>query len=132
MDSQRQQKFARLIQKDLGEIFQHDTKSLFGGAFITVTNVRVSPDLSIAKVYLSFLMVKNKEHMMEEIEEKNKTIRQMLARRIKNQARIIPELRFYLDESADYAAKMDTLLSSLDIPPAEGEEDEEGNQPSSN
>lgn len=126
MDSQRQQKFARLIQKDLGEIFQHDTKNLFNGAFITVTSVRVSPDLSIAKVYLSFLLAKDKQQLLEDIEEKNKTIRQLLARRIKNQARVIPELRFYLDDSADYASKIDSLLADLNIPPAEeGDEDNE-------
>jgi ribosome-binding factor A len=127
MDSQRQQKFARLIQKDLGEIFQHDTKNLFGGAFITVTSVRVSPDLGIAKVYLSFLLAKNKQQLFDDIDEQNKTIRQMLARRIKNQARVIPELRFYLDDSAEYASKMDSLLADLNIPPAD--EEDEGNKP---
>jgi ribosome-binding factor A len=123
MESKRQQKFARLIQKDLSEIFQRDAKSMFNGAFITVTEVKVSPDLSIAKVYLSFLLAKNKNTLLEEIKEKGKAIRQLLAAKIKNQARIIPELHFYLDESLEYAAKIDNLLSTIHIPPAT-EEDE--------
>jgi ribosome-binding factor A len=123
MESKRQQKFARLIQKDLSEIFQRDAKSMFNGAFITVTEVKVSPDLSIAKVYLSFLLAKNKNTLLEEIKEKGKAIRQILAAKIKNQARIIPELHFYPDESLEYAAKIDNLLSTIHIPPAT-EEDE--------
>lgn len=129
MESKRQQKFARLIQKDLSEIFQRDAKSMFNGAFITVTEVKVSPDLSIAKVYLSFLLAKNKNTLIEDIKEKGKAIRQMLAVKIKNQARIIPELHFYLDESLEYAAKIDNLLSTIHIPPATQEdENKTGNQ----
>ncbi|QHT66864.1 30S ribosome-binding factor RbfA [Rhodocytophaga rosea] len=128
MESKRQQKFARLIQKDLSEIFQRDAKSMFNGAFITVTEVKVSPDLSIAKVYLSFLLAKNKNTLIEDIKEKGKAIRQMLAVKIKNQARIIPELHFYLDESLEYAAKIDNLLSKIHIPPAtEEDENKTGN-----
>jgi ribosome-binding factor A len=123
MESKRQQKFARLIQKDLSEIFQRDAKNMFNGAFITLTEVKVSPDLSVAKVYLSFLLAKNKNNLLEEIKEKGKAIRQMLAAKIRNQARIIPELHFYLDESLEYAAKIDNLLSTIHIPPAT-EEDE--------
>lgn len=122
MESKRQQKFARLIQKDLSEIFQKDAKNLFNGAFITVTEVKVSPDLGLAKVYLSFLLAKNKEDLLEDIKEKGKNIRHLLATKIKNQVRIIPELVFYLDESAEYASKMDTLISKLDIPPTTDEE----------
>lgn len=123
MESKRQQKFARLIQKDLSEIFQRDAKSMFNGAFVTVTEVKVSPDLSLAKVYLSFLLAKNKNALLEDIKEKGKAIRQMLAVKIKNQARIIPELHFYLDESLEYAAKIDNLLSNIHIPPATQEDE---------
>lgn len=117
MDSKRQQKFSRQIQKDLSEIFQRDAKHLFDGAFITVTEVKVSPDLGLAKVYLSFMLAKNKELLMDEIESKNKAIRHLLGNKLRHQARIIPELRFYLDETADYAAKMDALIGDLVIPP---------------
>lgn len=117
METKRQQKFARLIQKELGEMFQADTKGLFAGAFITVTTVRVSPDLSIAKVYLSFLNSKDKQGQLADIEEKNKIIRNDLARRIGKQVRIIPELQFYLDDTAEYASKIENLFNQIEIPP---------------
>lgn len=121
MSSQRQQKFGRLIQKELGEIFQFDTKSMFGGAFITVSGVKVSPDLGIATVYLSLTLSKKPQVLLEDIKEKSKLIRTQLASRIKNQARVIPELRFFLDETLLEAERMDKLISSLNIPPAEAE-----------
>jgi len=124
MDSKRQKKFSRLIQKDLGEIFQQNSVSMFEGAFITVTHVQVSPDLGLAKVYLSFLMAKNKDLLLELIEEQSKQIRQMLAQRIRNQARIIPELQFYYDDTQEVVEKVEKLFEDLDIPPApEGDEE---------
>lgn len=119
METKRQQKFARLIQKELGDFFQADIKGLFGGAFITVTTVRVSPDFSIAKVYLSFLNSKDRQGMLLDIEEKNKTIRTSLSQRIGKQVRIIPNLHFYLDDTAEYASKIENLFSNIDIPSAE-------------
>ncbi len=125
MESQRQQKFARLIQKEVGEIFQRDTKSLFGKAFITVTNVFISPDLALAKIYLSIMLAKNNEEMMDLINENKSKIRNILGQKIRHQARVIPELAFFLDESAEYASKMDKIISDLDIPPAPEEDKEE-------
>ena len=122
MSSQRQEKYGRLLQKELGEIFQFDTKSMFGGTFITVSGVRVSPDLGVASVYLSLTLSKKPQLVLDEIKEKTKQIRTQLASRIRNQARIIPELRFFMDESLLEAEKMDKLLSSLNIPPATEEE----------
>ena len=124
MESQRQQKYSRLLQRDLAAIFQQDSKHWFDGAFITVTNVRVSPDLGVAKVYLSFMLTKDPQGLLERIEERNKQIRYQLGGRIKNQVRIIPELRFYRDDTAEYASHIDTLLSKLDIPPEENDEDD--------
>ncbi|UFH53533.1 30S ribosome-binding factor RbfA [Spirosoma sp. KNUC1025] len=128
MESKRQQKVARQLQKDLSEIFQREVPHLFNGpsspgAFITVTNVRVSPDLSVARIYLSFLATKNKELLLETIQEKGKVIRQHLGDRVRHQLRIVPELSFFLDDTAEYADKMDKLFAGLDIPPAP-EEDE--------
>ncbi|GAB4032743.1 30S ribosome-binding factor RbfA [Spirosoma gilvum] len=124
MESKRQQKVARQIQKDLSEIFQREVPHLFNGAFITVTNVRVSPDLSVARIYLSFLATKNKALLLETIQEKGKVIRQHLGDRVRHQLRIVPELNFFIDDTAEYADKMDKLFAGLDIPPAP-EEDEE-------
>ncbi|WP_338876639.1 30S ribosome-binding factor RbfA [Spirosoma sp. SC4-14] len=125
MESKRQQKVARQLQKDLSEIFQRDVPHLFNGAFITVTNVRISPDLSVARVYLSFLAAKNKEMLLETIQEKGKVIRQHLGDRVRHQLRIVPELSFFLDDTAEYADKMDKLFAGLDIPPAPEEDEDE-------
>lgn len=125
MESKRQQKVARQLQKDLSEIFQREVPHLFNSAFITVTSVRVSPDLSVARVYLSFLATKNKELLLDTIREKSKVLRQRLGDRVRHQLRIVPELSFYLDDTAEYADKMDKLFSGLDIPPAPEEENKE-------
>ncbi|MFT2009733.1 30S ribosome-binding factor RbfA [Pontibacter sp. 13R65] len=118
MESKRQQKFSRLIQKELADIFQREVPHLFGGAYISVSVVRVSPDLGLARVYLSLLMATDNKAVLQEIKENTKTIRHHLAQRIKNQVRVIPALAFYLDDSAEYAAQMDKLFSGLEIPPA--------------
>jgi ribosome-binding factor A len=123
MESKRQQKVARQIQKDLGEIFQRDVPHLFNGAFITVTNVRISPDLGVARIYLSFLASKNPGLLLDAIRDNSRTIRQHLGERVRHQLRIVPELTFYIDDTAEYAAKMDQLFAGLDIPPAPAEEE---------
>ncbi|PRY37708.1 ribosome-binding factor A [Spirosoma oryzae] len=125
MESKRQQKVARQLQKDLSEIFQREVPHLFSGAFITVTSVRVSPDLSVARVYLSFLATKNKQLLLETIQEKGKVIRQHLGDRVRHQLRIVPELNFFIDDTVEYADKMDKLFAGLDIPPAPEEDEDE-------
>lgn len=110
MSSTRQNKVARLLQKELAEIFQREARGMFGGAFITVTGVKVSPDLGVAKVYLSFMAVKDKEALLAKIREQGKEIRKHLGLRIKHQLRIVPELIFYIDDSLDYAERIDELL----------------------
>lgn len=112
MDSIRQQKASRLIQKELAEIFLLEGKNWFGSAMITVTQVRISPDMSIAKVYLSLFAVKNKESLLQDIAIYHSEIRKKLGLRIGKQVRIIPELRFYLDDSLDYMEKIDKALKS--------------------
>ncbi|CAN5748212.1 30S ribosome-binding factor RbfA [soil metagenome] len=124
MESKRQQKFAKLIQKELAEIFQREVSHLFNGAYVSVGTVRVSPDLGVARVYLSLLLAHNGKEQIEEIRSNTKTIRHHLAQRIKNQVRSIPELVFYLDDSAEYAARMDKIISDLAIPPAPADEEE--------
>ena len=127
MESKRQQKVGRQIQKDLGEIFQQDAKHLVNGSFVTITAVRVSPDLGIARAYLSFLPDKNKSILLETIKENTKFIRQKLAERVRHQLRIVPHLQFYIDDTAEYAAKMDLLIADLVIPPAQPDHEEETN-----
>jgi ribosome-binding factor A len=110
MTSIRQHKVASLLQKELAELFVFKSKTLFNGAFITVTTVRISPDLSVAKVYLSFMSVPDKVKMLEQVKEHTKEIRKALGTKIKHQLRIVPELIFYLDDSIDYAMKIEELL----------------------
>lgn len=109
----RQEKIARLLQKDLGEIFQQKTNDLFNGVFITVSNVLITPDLGYAKVYLSFLNVEDKEEMVELVNFYGKDIRKILAARIKNQVRKIPELTFYVDDTLDYVWKMEKVFEKI-------------------
>ena len=116
MESKRQLKFSRLIQKDLAEIFQRDAKGLFGSALITVTRVSMSPDFSLAKIHLSILTTEDRQVVLKKLKENTKAIRNMLAQRISKQVRIIPALVMYLDESVDYAIKMSGIIEDLEIP----------------
>lgn len=107
MESRRQSKVARLLQKDLGAIFQEKTNEL--GSMITVTIVKVSPDLAVAKVYLS-IFGGDKEKTLENVKEINWQIRKELGTKVRHQLRIVPELIFYIDDSYDYYEKIDRLL----------------------
>ena len=124
MESKRQQKYAKLLQKELGDIFQKEAKHLIGRAMVTITRVMVSPDLGFGKVYLSFLLAEPKE-IYDKINEHKKEIRHALAKRIGKTVRVIPELAFFPDDSASYAQHMDKVISGLNIPPAPEEEEEE-------
>ncbi len=110
MESTRQNKIARLIQKDLGVIFQLESRNLFDGAMITVTKVTVTKDISIAKIYLSIFVTSDKNALLEKIRIHTREIRYQLGTRIHNQLRIIPELHFFLDDSLDYIENIDNLL----------------------
>jgi ribosome-binding factor A len=110
MESTRQQKISRLIQKDLGVIFQQESRNLFEGALITVTKVQVTKDLAIAKVYLSLFMTPNKETLLEKIRHHGREVRHLLVLRVHQQLRIMPELHFFLDDSLDYIENIDSLL----------------------
>ncbi|GAB2475656.1 30S ribosome-binding factor RbfA [Algoriphagus taiwanensis] len=124
MESQRQKKYAKLIQKELGEIFQKEARHLIGRTMVTVTRVEVSPDLGFAKVNLSFLLA-DKNQAFDLINDHKKEIRHHLGKRIGKSVRIIPELAFFPDDSASYAQHMDKIISGLNIPPAPEEEEEE-------
>jgi ribosome-binding factor A len=120
-ETQRQLKVSRLLQKDLSEIFQRELPHLFGNTFVTITSVRVSPDFGVASIYLSFMLAKDVNGLMELIEENNKPIRSLLAAKIRHQIRTIPVLRFFYDDTPDEAMRMHKLLASLNIP-KEGED----------
>lgn len=109
METTRQQKIARLIQKELSEIFRQQTAKTHG-TLVSVSAVRVTPDLSIAKAYLSIFPSEKSAEMMKSIEASAKTIRYELAQRVRFQLRKTPELQFYIDDSLDYIENIDALL----------------------
>lgn len=110
MESTRQLKVSRLLQKDLGEIFQKESRNLSQGAMITVTKVHVTPDLAMAKVYLSLFGTDDKSNLIKHIQKHGKEIRYNLGKRIAKQIRVVPDLMFYLDDSLDYIDNIERLL----------------------
>lgn len=108
--STRQLKVGREIQKALAEILRSKGMAAFGGAMVTVSEVRISPDLSIAKIYVSIFPSDKAEAVMGMLNENMKSYRGELGRIVAKQFRIIPELVFYLDTSLDYAEHIDELL----------------------
>lgn len=109
METTRQNKIARLLQKELSEIFLLQTKAM-PGVLVSVSAVRISPDMSIARVYLSVLPSDKSEEMVKNINNNMKSIRFELGTRVRHQLRIIPELKFFVDDSLDYIEKIDALL----------------------
>ena len=112
METTRQNKISRLIQKELSEIFLLQTKSM-NGVLVSVSAVRISPDMSIARVYLSVFpseRSQQSEEIVKNINGNMKAIRYELGTRVRHQLRIIPELKFFVDDSLDYAERIDELL----------------------
>jgi ribosome-binding factor A len=122
METTRQQKIARMLQKELGEIFLLYARKLHG-TLITVTSVRVSPDLRIARTYLSIFPSEKAAPVLEQINTDTKAIRFDLGKRVRYQLRVVPELFFHVDDSLDYLENIDNLLKS--DPPSPLKEGEE-------
>ena len=110
METIRQQKVGRLLQKEIGELFTKSEVSIPTGIMISITQVRMSPDLGIAKIYVSLFPAENKEEALEKIRNQASEIRFVLGKKVRKQLRHIPSLNFYLDDSFDYAEKIDELL----------------------
>ena len=109
MDSVRQQKYAKLIQKELGEIFQREGRNWYGNHFVTVTGVKVTPDLSLARVRISLFKAPKPAEVIKSLKTNMNEIRHHLGLRIGKQARIIPNLEFFHDDTLDYVEKMEKL-----------------------
>ena len=110
MQETRQNKIARMLQKELSIIFQQQTR-MMRGVMVTVTRTKISPDLSICTAYLSVFPSEKAKEIMENINANEKTIRYELGTRIRHQMRIVPELRFFLDDSLDYIDRIAQLLA---------------------
>ena len=109
METTRQNKISRLLQKELSEIFLLQTKAM-PGVLVSVSAVRISPDMSIARVYLSVFPSEKAEEIVKNVNDNMKTIRYELGTRVRHQLRIIPELKFFVDDSLDDIEKIDSLL----------------------
>lgn len=110
MASIRQSKISELIRQELSMLFQRNARSMCKGAMVTVTTVRVTKDLSIAKAYLSIFGIKDPKEAYDSINSHKATIRMELAKIMRNQMRKVPEFQFYIDDSLDYAENIDNLL----------------------
>lgn len=112
MESKRQDRINKLLQIEMGEIIQQEMKHVTKGALVTVTKIQVSPDLSIAKTFLSLFATPDKAALMADFKKHTGEIRGKLGNRIRHQLRVVPDLHFYLDDSLDYIENIDRLLDT--------------------
>ncbi len=119
MESKRQIKFGRQLKKDLADIFQQDTLHFFRNALVTITEVSMSPDLGLARVYMSVFPINQSEQVFQNLETLKGEIRMKLGKKIGSRVRIIPELAFFHDDTEENASKIDRLIDSLNIKPEE-------------
>ena len=110
MESTRQKKVSRLVQKQLSVIFQQYTQEILGNIMVSVTIVRISPDLADANIFLSIFPVENPSQALKIVKNNTTMIRKKLGESVRNQLRIVPALQFHLDDSAAYAEEIDRLL----------------------
>lgn len=125
METTRQSKIARLLQKELSAIFQSETKSM-PGVMVSVSTCRISPDLSICRAYLSVFPSERSEEFIANINANSKALRGALGSRVRHQLRIIPELKFFKDDSLDYIDHIDQLLGNPGMPKEAGQAQREG------
>lgn len=112
MESTRQKKVSRLIQKEVADFFLKKGNEVAHGKMISVTRVRVSPDLSFAKIYISIFPSTNQKEILQTIQDHTSKIRFDLGHKVRTQLRIVPDIVFYIDDSLDYIEKIDKLLKS--------------------
>lgn len=123
--SKRQQQFSKLIQKEVSRILQQEHSGNFVGKLITVTDVEMSPDLGLARLYISIFPVNATDESLEFINSVKSRIRGSLGRAIGKDVRVIPELAFFNDSTAESASRMDKIIGSLEIPKDKTSETEE-------
>ncbi len=115
MESTRQLKVGRLIQKELSNVFIKDGQGFYGKTMVSITVVRMSSDLSVAKIYLSIFPNEKNKEVLKSLNDAKSRIRHLLGQKTKGQMRVIPELIFYFDDSAAYFEKIDGVLKNLEI-----------------
>ncbi|MFD1258093.1 30S ribosome-binding factor RbfA [Mucilaginibacter terrae] len=125
MESKRQQKFAGVLQQDLATIFQREGQSYLPNTLVTITKVRVTPDLAIARVFLSFFNNVNVQQSLQLVKSHASEIRYKLGARIKDQVRVIPQLEFFVDDTNEYVERMDKLFDKISKEPRQPDEEAE-------
>lgn len=110
MESTRQKKVARLVLKELSQIFNVESNNILGPIMISITAVRISPDLAYANIYLSIFPATDPTDAINKIKKNKPLLRKKLGIAVRNQLRVVPELNFYIDDSAEYAEQIDKLL----------------------
>jgi ribosome-binding factor A len=123
-ETKRQKQVAGLINEELNDILRRMNLLMIDGGMISISTVKITPDLFEARVYLSMFKIKDTQAALLKFEEKNKEIRKELGARVRHQLRSIPELKFYIDDSIDYAFKMEELFDKI-------KKDDENNKPQS-
>jgi ribosome-binding factor A len=123
MESKRQQKFAGVIQEDLAAILQREGSSYLPNTMVTITKVRVTPDLAIARVFLSFFSNNNNQLALQTIKQHASEIRYKLGSRIKDQVRVIPQLEFFIDDTSEYVDRMDKIFDKINKEERQKEEE---------
>lgn len=121
-EGKRQRQIAGALQEQFNEIFRRLNLSMINGGMVSIANVKVTPDLLEARVYLSLFQVKDEAATMKLIESRAWEIKKELAVKMKHQLRRIPVIHFYNDDTLDYVFKMETILKNLDIQAADNEE----------
>jgi ribosome-binding factor A len=116
-DSKRQLKVSRQLQKDLSDIFRLKLSDSIRNALLTITRVQVSPDLSVARIYISVMATGKVENVIDQVNLQKSELRRALGNRIRKQVRKVPELIFVEDQGSEHAQNIDDILSRLDIPP---------------
>ncbi|WP_316795819.1 30S ribosome-binding factor RbfA [Pedobacter agri] len=125
MESKRQQKFAGVLQEELAQVFQREGGAFLPNTLVTITRVRVSPDLAVAKIYLSFFNTTNTTLSINTVNAHAGEIRYKLGARIRHQVRVVPELTFFVDDTNEYVERMDHLFDKIAKEPRQKEEDED-------
>lgn len=110
METTRQQKISRQIQRDIADIFQKEAAAIVRGSMVTVTTVRVSPDFGYAKIYVSVFPFEKSAEILVGLKSNNWMIRRALGQRIRFQLKVVPELEFFIDDSLEYIENIDNLL----------------------
>ena len=115
-ESKRQRQIANVIQQEMSDIFQREGLNIIHNGMISISKVKVTPDLMEVRIYLSFFQISDADKMLKHIQAQDWNLRKQLAARIKNQVRKIPVIQYYLDDTLEYVSKMDELFKTIEIP----------------